>query len=919
MKTEKKRSFKGAVLLTVVSVMSLLIVFLTSTLVLATAANNRAHKSYSSSQANYTARTAIDSILAAAAKDENFASAMAGLSSGGGFDIDVTMDASSAGMGKITGARAEFVGTQPYYDSTKKEWVDKDLISISADVLYGGEEKTVTAYVLKNPPQGINPGNGGGFVTLGTAGIANHTNSLGGTFLGVSLGTGNRFYQGNLPLGPGGSDLFVGLENKLYLNFNDGVDITTLPLDENGVPICTPETNSDLLYTYYTGNDQTIEAPFVVNGNLTVNTQTQVTFPTKGSGMAVWGNMDIQNSSFKVYSETVNNLTAVQFNQEIKEFKDIPYIYVDSLLKLNNQTIGDTNLPLNIFCGSMNAQQNGVNLFANVYCQDANKTSIIGNTNTALHAWSNSVLNGTDAYLGSQTSGNFYTKGSLIVSGNGASIDGDLVVEGDLTVKGNLNVGGSLVVNGTLKVESGGMNVGNGYYATMATEGNGITVEGAMPKMTIDGTQELYERHDDITYCVLATNVQVTESWGGVTNYTAWLKPDAIDVYGLTDSDGDGIIDGNYFNLNGMPDPALIVETGYYFGDINTVTKKYSENTYWENREDGTITTNIMDTLDSAGDFKYNGAVIGSPSLYADTHGHELFPKRAEKTVILGFEEIGDGTPVVDSQVLDTIDDIEKDYNFTSTDKYKTEIPAEYLYDVDTNVYNAWNIPDEITGSCTLDGSGFNKTIYIKGGSSTTYVRLRNFGMEAKDFDDYGIFYDDSATNCGKLILFIEGTATLNKGKIITKSYYDLIRSGQQFQIVTDDNLAIPGVMMAENPKIAIQAESAQYDINGNIIYQPRLELLNNSMVTANIEAPSLDFYLATAGSVPGMIYNGIETNTKPGGLDNVGVIGVLNVGKAEGQNNWTFYYTPDTSSLPPITPPGGGDNSYVITYYEGF
>ena len=59
MKTEKNNKLRGTVLFTVVAVMALLIIFLTGTLALATASSNRAHKSYSSSQASYTAKTAI--------------------------------------------------------------------------------------------------------------------------------------------------------------------------------------------------------------------------------------------------------------------------------------------------------------------------------------------------------------------------------------------------------------------------------------------------------------------------------------------------------------------------------------------------------------------------------------------------------------------------------------------------------------------------------------------------------------------------------------------------------------------------------------------------------------------------------------------------------------------------------------------
>ena len=60
MKLKKNRKLKGSVLLTVVSVMALLIIFMASTLTLAAAANNRAHANYSDSQAEYTARAAIE-------------------------------------------------------------------------------------------------------------------------------------------------------------------------------------------------------------------------------------------------------------------------------------------------------------------------------------------------------------------------------------------------------------------------------------------------------------------------------------------------------------------------------------------------------------------------------------------------------------------------------------------------------------------------------------------------------------------------------------------------------------------------------------------------------------------------------------------------------------------------------------------
>ena len=71
MKTIKNRKLKGSVLLTVVSVMALLIIFLSGTLVLATAANNRAHVNYSTAQTNITARTVVNTAYNAKAEFYN--------------------------------------------------------------------------------------------------------------------------------------------------------------------------------------------------------------------------------------------------------------------------------------------------------------------------------------------------------------------------------------------------------------------------------------------------------------------------------------------------------------------------------------------------------------------------------------------------------------------------------------------------------------------------------------------------------------------------------------------------------------------------------------------------------------------------------------------------------------------------------
>ncbi|MDE6678210.1 MAG: hypothetical protein K2K02_04130 [Ruminococcus sp.] len=932
MKTDKKRSFKGAVLFTVVSVMSLLIVFLTSTLVLATAANNRAHKSYSSSQASYTARAAIDSILKAASEDENFATAMTALSTGGGFDVDVTMESSATGLGKVDKARIEYAGKKQFYDASKQEWIERDLISITADVTSGGETKTVTAYALKNPPvPGNGSGGGGGFVAVGTAGTANHTLAFGGTYLGIGMSKGARYYQGNYYL-PGGQ--MVSLEDKFYLNRKDDLpgvkDETTQMLIPN-----LPETvDADNIVTYSFGNEGSIEAPVVINGNFYSNTQTEIYFPTKGTGMSVWGNMKFQNeSSFKLASNP--NITPEKFNE-------IPYIYVDSLFEANKtelkfNTNGD--FPLNMFCGSVNLRN--ANIGADIYCQDSNKTSVLsGDANTTLYKWSDSVIN-RSSYLDSAMSGNFYSKGSAIVkdTNNWVTINGDMVIEKDLEVTGKLKVTGSLVVGGTLKCD-GELDVTGNISATNA-EGSKIS-SNSVKKMASNGIDELYEQQERIKYYVLGINVQV-----GTNNYlSAWLSPDVITAYSLPDSDGDGIVDGNYRDFSGIDvDPAFFVEevnwddvdSGLF--DLNSEIREHSRETVWVNRDNpADVTTNEADTFE-AGNLVYNGTVnIGDPSLYKAVHNNELFPRKAEKAVILGLEEIGDGTPGSSSKVLKYVDEVEDDYNFKT--KSITKIPSEgnYLADVTANVYTNDTLPAEITTSCTLSGT-FDKNIIIKNTSTNDiWVKLDNFTLQ----NNGDIIYDDSMPSCGNLNIFVENSANFLTGRsIYSKTYKDLIDNHTKFQIATYSNCYLDeatGGVRVEAPKINIYSKEIEYNIeDGTVKSQPYFNMSNGaSIVTACIEAPHMKFNITNAKNLSGqeIYYNGRKISEAPGYNGSVGVIGILNIAEGDMQNNWVFLYTPKTTSCtcPPSCVCGGActdckcsesswsaDKSFDIMYYEGF
>ncbi|MDE6835053.1 MAG: hypothetical protein K2J39_12535 [Ruminococcus sp.] len=938
MKTDKKQSFRGAVLLTVVSVMSLLIIFLTSTLALATAANNRAHKSYSSSQASYTARAAIDSILKAAGENEDLKTAIASVTAGSSLDIDIDMEASVTGIGKVEKAKVEYAGKKQFYNTSNQSWEERDLLLISADVTSGGETKTVSAYAVKDPPQPT-PNNEGGFVTVGGAGTPVGTASYGGTYLGIGMNKGTRYYYGDYSLPTG---QIVSLDDKLYLNLKDKANLPGYQ-DASGNYIPNLPENADILEKFAFPNPSIVEAPVVINGSFDINTKTTLYVPLETKkGLSVWGNLTFTNSDFKVVFETFDGSSGDTYRQSVGDFYEIPYIYVDSLMKCDvGFTIGDSNIPLSIFCGSLDARSNGsMQFYADIYCQDTGKTSYLGNSsaNSKLHAWSSSVVTGTDVYLNTMSSGNFYTKGNLVIDGNGAEIAGDLVVEGDLTVNGRLDVGGSVVVGGTL-IANNDINVGAGHSicADRAT-GSKITIN-ATKKMTADGTQELYERNDNITYCVLGKNVGFVESWGTTTNYPyAWLKPEAIADFGMTDTDGDGIIDNNFHDFGGtVIDPSYILEKTNYVGDENTATREFTHEVLWVNRDDPTdVTGNEMDTYEAGGSFVYNGSVnIANTDFYKMNHNNELFPRKAEKVVILGFEDVngGNDTDLIKvSKIVDTILDIENRYDFSNNTI--NEIPADgnYLADVNANVYTASNLPAEITQSCTLSG-GFSQDIIIRNTSTNDiWVKLDNFSL----FNNGDFIYDDSATGCGNLNVFVANTATFLTGrKMLTKTYKDYFDNNTPLQIYTDGRVQLdPNVYTRiAPPTINIYSEKATYAVDGSITWQPEFKMSNGaSIVTAKIKAPDMAFEITNAANISNSIYyDAIEVKNAQGSGKNIGVIGDLNISGGYMQNDWIFLYVPpigNPCTCPPTCPCGGScincncagnSNSFDIMYYEGF
>ena len=150
---EKKGKVGGSVLFTVIVVMMVLVVFLMGTLGLASAANKRAQNSYTSSQAQYTARMAVESVLAAMQNDADVAERVYKLRANTPINVDISTDRlATAGTtgdayGRIQSCTIENIGKDYYYVDDK--WDGRDIIKITATVQLGTQDSTVSAYILK--------------------------------------------------------------------------------------------------------------------------------------------------------------------------------------------------------------------------------------------------------------------------------------------------------------------------------------------------------------------------------------------------------------------------------------------------------------------------------------------------------------------------------------------------------------------------------------------------------------------------------------------------------------------------------------------------------------------------------------------------------------------------------------------------
>ncbi len=485
MKTEKKK-LQGSALFTVVSVMAILILFLTGTLALATASNNRAHKSYAISQAEYTARAAIRTFKAAVAdtstNGENLRAAMSALAASPNADLvfrpTITMDDTT--MGNVgywdpdsDPANPEWISNaitlshvpnqfEYVYNDVTGEWQAWPVIILTATCHVGREEETVKTFISiepgydtevinpvekKTPGKWVKAGGGSevkGLQEAGSASFANGGNIYGG--LGVNLAAGSS------------GDLIV-LDNRFT-------------------------TNSPL--NFINGNAYLKTHGF----NINVDDNAGANPP---SATVITGSFIAKNNSWIHVNYTMNG----DYTN-----KDIPYFYVGGVLSSPTGTqfplVDGNGSPFNVYCGTLYCPEL-LTANADFYLMDKPSSNTYDEIDTGdwcvlpavqyghnvlgrngggsgihLYSWAADTVNRRNDDYG--LGGSIYCNGDLELWN--ATIDGDVRVKGKLSINGNTRIKGDIVVENAYENEgkignarTSGLTFGNNATQTSIRQG----------------------------------------------------------------------------------------------------------------------------------------------------------------------------------------------------------------------------------------------------------------------------------------------------------------------------------------------------------------------------------------------------------------------------------------------------------------
>lgn len=1051
MKAAKNRKQRGSVLLTVVSVMSILIVFLFGTMALAVANNNRAHVNYSSAQTGITARAVAESAIDAIGDSEAYAEAVGELGAG---DEPITVKVQLKGdgvgtLGHVQDIVISHAGTKQYYDVNDKQWHSRDLLKFTATVTMSGVESTSSVYVLKHKSEDeeSSSGGGAGFVTVANAALVCQTNIVGGAYISLpDTNEAGKYVYRNSHVDrvlnrTGGNETGAGIVGFGEMVASDGGATNAFTLNNSGA---------------------IIEADLFVNNNMYVQNWSGFVFPSSKTGITVWGDLLFnQNAIDQVSYRYLGDKSADL------PFTDVPYIYVDGeisgrsgVVKLGNGNQGGDPLqdfPLNIFCGTINCgdiENNGGMgknsvIAGNLYCMDegGNSSIKVKTVRNQLFDWTDSVIKKIKV-----EDKETYVKGEICSNGNlelGAMTD-DLTVNGDVRVKGDLKISGSkkviikgnLVVGGYIvdadnakitaidptKLEVTGkiytdnlsvdpedivFDVSNqvGYYYVYTPEQNGsgkwVGPDGTTPlddgmafidgeyqyinNATIEG-ELVPENASDIRlyYTLMQVKNNETGEWRSV-------RPTDIEV-DFADGDYEGIpapyavedlihYEIPYlYSWDGFEQAQLAVESadiedlkkagpggrpelnddelkGFYiktsiirstFGEV--ADEGSVDEGYYFTNHDGKVYQYKIDTeyvkvRNSTFKLRYSKAGVSypSPDEYLEEINEkngQIYPKYAERLVLLGLNEPGTTNYGADGKVVKTLQEVLNKvanpyadyYKSDGTEKKPDKVNALYE-DASKNNYTDLDDVSFVDGkyhigeSCVIDiADKFNNTIVITPPETGLLVVVKNLQMQ----NDNAIIIDD-INGKGYVYFYVEDSGLfehigngISGAQIITQTYYNaLFEKG--YKKLSYNSGEIDGYVDVEDTANLGDGSPNVYIYGGK---GSEMKIPNMGLITANIISPHLKLEVKGGVSTPieSFVYDGydvVQGNYYDEGdieeFPNTGddvkylILGCVNVEAANIPNRVNSIYIPSESGGS-----GGGHRKdanwwYKVLYYNEF
>lgn len=943
--TEKRKTVRGSVLFTTVSVMALLIIFLSGALALASSANNRAHKSYSSSQASYNARAAIDSFMQAMQSDAGVAAAVhdmdanglqpaLGIADGnvsnpdvwdkdnnpssrwgtiGYYDDGGTFHAGQIDIHKTTDQdQYEWDASA---DEGRGKWVNLTEYKITATARYGREEETVNAYMRT---------------------LLNITPSTGGGVKGIQAVGGSGFSNNGTITGGFGLNL-AGESSDSY-QYTDNLTIDT-------------------------------ELAFLNASIRTLSTakyQAKVMEDGTPSKMVVTGDFEYGHGSSFIYANYDMTPLKSDFTQQ-----DVPYIFIEGKFT-SGSSVGDlvvsNGAPFNFFAGSMNMYQGNLGS-TDLYLMDSGADNYIGpyQGSPTLYRWARSMT-ATDTRFNSD-GGNIYCNGNLTL--NSAYINGDVRVAGDCNITGNTKIYGDLVVGGNLttngnivKIVSGKVYAGSTADADAETLKDGYEVHEnpkhvgelrpgytsvTYPNVEIPVVEEVTQGSGDYGWHQVAfgdgsftqefegrtVNCRVF-SWSEASSPTTvyWL-PDYSAVYlekpyyrvdknGYQTTDIVSGAESTYYTRESDSADVEVTEAvGDFFSQWDDPTIEATEQFYYYYLDPATGTLTKVEASEAYETGKINPItsyvnadqiyptnmtkekIYGAPGapgtadegrFVAADDSTKLIPNLYEQRKALGLDE-------ATGQVTSTLVDVKVELDNSGLWDYTNKCPkAEKVKNLsDYSIYSG-NVL-EITESCTLQGNADNKIINIRPGADDIYILLDNvsFSNEAQIV----VYNTETTDKTGKI--FTPNVNFIINGKLESYNKLSIMNSallgGGTPNVKYTDRYGIYFYGLNENPTYGWKSSS--------------IKLTNDSTIVGVLRTPYTKFEAHVRGryNIKYIGEDGKEVSMKPV------IIGSAIVDSADTTNEFGIAYTIGNKA----TGGGGGGSAffsatrdkYQVLYYS--